>query len=189
MKQGAPIAVREPFETPSPEPSGDVLLLAGATGTAPPLFPAPRLKAKNERLAFVVGAKTKTELLFLDNLNRICTEKSLITTTEDGTYGLQCLVTEPLQSLLAAQRFDMIYTCGPELMISKIFNLAEQRGIPFQASLERLMRCGIGICGSCMIGKYRVCKDGPVFNSNQLSEVKAELGVSKLGFSGDRIPV
>jgi hypothetical protein len=51
------------------------------------------------------------------------------------------------------------------------------------------MRCGIGLCGSCVIGKYRVCRDGPVFNSAQLKEVKAELGVSKLGFSGDRIPV
>jgi dihydroorotate dehydrogenase electron transfer subunit len=189
MKQGDTIGVRGPFGNTFTETTGNVLLVGGGTGTAPLLFLAKRLKTKNQHLAFVVGAKTKTELLFLNDLNQVCTEQSLITTTEDGTYGLQCLVTEPLKSLLAKQKFDMIYTCGPELMVRKIFNLAEQHSIPFEASLERLMRCGIGICGSCMIGKYRVCKDGPVFNSTRLREVKDELGISKLGFDGNRIPI
>jgi len=83
----------------------------------------------------------------------------------------------------------MVYTCGPETMVRQVFELAEQRGIAMEASLERLMRCGIGLCGSCVIGKYRVCRDGPVFNSAQLSEVKDELGISKLGFDGNRIPL
>jgi hypothetical protein len=51
------------------------------------------------------------------------------------------------------------------------------------------MRCGIGLCGSCVIGKYRVCRDGPVFTAAQLREVKDELGISKFGFDGSRIPV
>jgi hypothetical protein len=50
------------------------------------------------------------------------------------------------------------------------------------------MRCGIGLCGSCVIGKYRVCRDGPVFNAAQLREMKDELGISKIGFDGSRIP-
>jgi dihydroorotate dehydrogenase electron transfer subunit len=58
-----------------------------------------------------------------------------------------------------------------------------------EARLERLMRCGIGLCGSCMIGKYRVCRDGPVFNLSRLREVRDELGISKLGFDGSRIPI
>jgi dihydroorotate dehydrogenase electron transfer subunit len=189
MKKGETIGVRGPFGNSFTETSGKVLLVGGGTGTAPLLFLAKRLQAKNQRLAFVIGAKTKTELLFLTHLNQVCPEKSMITTTEDGTYGLQCLVTEPLTKLLAEQKFDMVYTCGPELMVSKIFALAEQHRVPVEASLERLMRCGIGLCGSCVIGKYRVCKDGPVFNSKQLREVKDELGISKLGFDGNRIPV
>ena len=189
MKKGETIGVRGPYGNTFTETNGKALLVGGGTGTAPLLFLAKRLLAKNKSLAFVVGAKTKTELLFLNDLNQLCTEQSLMTTTEDGTYGLKCLVTEPLTSLLAKQKFDMIYTCGPELMVSKIFALAEQHGIPFEASLERLMRCGIGLCGSCVIGKYRVCRDGPVFNSAQLREVKDELGISKIGFDGNRIPV
>jgi dihydroorotate dehydrogenase electron transfer subunit len=102
---------------------------------------------------------------------------------------MKCLATEPLEKLLDRAKFDMIYTCGPEPMMRKVFELAEQRRIALEASLERLMRCGIGLCGSCVIGKYRVCRDGPVFNATQLSEVKDELGISKLGFDGGRIPV
>jgi dihydroorotate dehydrogenase electron transfer subunit len=189
MKPGETVGVRGPFGNCFTEASGKILMVGGGTGTAPLLFLARRLATKAQRLSFVVGAKTKTELLFLKELNAVCTEQGVITTTEDGTYGLQCLVTEPLGKLLAATKFDMVYTCGPELMVSKIFNLTEQHGISFEASLERLMRCGIGLCGSCVIGKYRVCRDGPVFNAAQLSEVKSELGISKLGFDGERIPV
>jgi dihydroorotate dehydrogenase electron transfer subunit len=74
-------------------------------------------------------------------------------------------------------------------MVRRVFELTEQHGIVIEASLERLMRCGIGLCGSCVIGKYRVCRDGPVFTAAQLSEVKDELGISKLGFDGNRIPL
>lgn len=189
LEAGATVGLRGPFGNSFTESRGRVLLVSGGTGTAPLLFLAKQLVAKTERLSFVEGAKSKDELLFIRELGGICNEKSLITTTEDGTAGLQCLVTEPLAKLLERERFDMIYTCGPEVMVKKIFELTEQRKLPLEASLERLMRCGIGLCGSCVIGKYRVCRDGPVFTAAQLREVKDELGVSKLGFDGSRIPV
>jgi dihydroorotate dehydrogenase electron transfer subunit len=94
-----------------------------------------------------------------------------------------------LESLLAKERFDMIYTCGPEQMMLKTFVLAEKHKIALEASLERLMRCAIGLCGSCVVGKYRVCRDGPVFTSSQLREVEKEFGVSKLDFNGKKIPL
>jgi dihydroorotate dehydrogenase electron transfer subunit len=188
MEAGETLGIRGPFGTSFTESRGRVLLVGGGTGTAPLLFLAKQLSAKTERLSFVEGAKTKDELLFIRELNGVCNEKSLITTTEDGTYGLQCLVTEPLNILLGREKFDMIYTCGPEVMVKKIFELTEQRKLPLEASLERLMRCGIGLCGSCVIGKYRVCRDGPVFTAAQLREVKDELGISKIGFDGTRIP-
>jgi dihydroorotate dehydrogenase electron transfer subunit len=188
MEAGQTIGIRGPFGNNFTESRGRVLLVSGGTGTAPLLFLAKHLSAKTERLNFVEGARTKDELLFIRELNGICNERSLITTTEDGTYGLQCLVTEPLSSLLNREKFDMIYTCGPEVMVKKIFELTEQFKLPIEASLERLMRCGIGLCGSCMIGKYRVCRDGPVFTAAQLREVKDELGISKIGFDGSRIP-
>ena len=188
MEAGATVGVRGPFGNSFTESRGRVLLVGGGTGTAPLLFLAKQLAKKTERLSFVEGAKTKDELLFVQELGVVCLEKNLVTTTEDGTYGLQCLVTEPLAKLLDRERFDMIYTCGPEVMVKKIFELTDPRKLPLEASLERLMRCGIGLCGSCVIGKYRVCRDGPVFTASQLREVKDELGISKLGFDGARIP-
>jgi len=189
MKTGDILGVRGPFGNGFTETRGKVLLVGGGTGTAPLLFLGKRLASKVDRLSYVVGAKTKNELIYLGELDALCTEESAVTTTEDGSYGLQCLATEPLDKMLVKDRFNMVYACGPERMIRKVFDLAEQRQIPMEASLERLMRCGIGLCGSCAIGRYRVCRDGPVFTMTQLCEVKDELGYSKLGFDGSRIDV
>ncbi len=189
MEAGATIGIRGPFGNSFTESRGKVLLVGGGTGTAPLLFLAKQLAAKTERLSFVEGAKTKDELLFVREIGGVCQEKNIITTTEDGTAGLQCLVTQPLATLLDKEHFDMIYVCGPEVMVKKIFEMTEARKLPIEASLERLMRCGIGLCGSCLIGKYRVCRDGPVFNAAKLREMKDELGISKIGFDGSRIPI
>jgi dihydroorotate dehydrogenase electron transfer subunit len=188
MEIGELVGVRGPFGNNFTQNSGRILMVGGGTGTAPLLFLAKKLAAKAKRLALVIGAKTKTELLFLNQLDALCTEQSTVATTEDGSYGLKCLATEPLDKLLKKEKFDMVYACGPEPMIRQVFELAEKHRIPMEASLERLMRCGIGLCGSCVIGKYRVCRDGPVFTAAQLREVKDELGISKLGFDGNRIP-
>ena len=188
MKAGELIGVRGPFGTSFTESRGRVLMVGGGTGTAPLLFLAKRLAAKADRTSFIVGAKSKNDLLFLNELDAVCTKQNVIATTDDGSYGLQCLATEPLEKLLEKERFNMIYTCGPELMVRRVFDIAQKHKMAIEASLERLMRCGIGLCGSCMIGKYRVCRDGPVFNAAQLREVNAELGISKMGFDGSRIP-
>jgi dihydroorotate dehydrogenase electron transfer subunit len=188
MRRGDVVGVRGPFGNWFTESSGRVLMVGGGTGTVPLLFLAKKMLRKVERLAFVLGAKTKGELLFLKQLDALCAEATIVT-TEDGSYGLQCLATDPLEKLLGREKFDMVYACGPEAMVRRVFDLTEEHEIEMEASLERLMRCGIGLCGSCMIGKYRVCRDGPVLNSVQLREVKTELGISKLGFDGKRIPM
>jgi dihydroorotate dehydrogenase electron transfer subunit len=187
LKVGDKLGVRGPFGNNFTESRGRVLLVGGGTGMAPLLFLAKRLAVKTDHIGFVIGAKTKDELVFLDDLNGLCTGEISISTTEDGSYGMRCLATEPLEKLVDNRSLNMIYTCGPEKMVRKVFELAEKRKVAMEASLERLMRCGIGLCGSCMIGKYRVCRDGPVFTSAQLSEIKDELGYSKLGFDGSRI--
>jgi dihydroorotate dehydrogenase electron transfer subunit len=189
MERDELVGVRGPFGNSFTESRGRVLLVGGGTGIAPLLFLAKRLAAKADRLSFIIGAKTRNELLFLNQLDTICAEESILGTTEDGSFGIQCLATEPLEDLLDKNEYNIIYTCGPEQMMRKVFDLAEKRRIPMEASLERLMRCGIGLCGSCVIGKYRVCRDGPVFNLSQLSEIKDEFGISKLGFDGNVIPV
>lgn len=186
-KAGEIIGVRGPFGNSFSMKDNKILMVGGGTGIAPLLFLTKKLVAKAERMVFVNGAKTRKELLFIGELEELCSKRSVVATTEDGSYGIKCLATEPLESLLAKQEFDMIYTCGPEQMMRKVFDLAERNGIALEASLERLMRCAIGLCGSCVIGKYRVCRDGPIFTAKQLIEVKSEFGISKRDFSGKRI--
>jgi dihydroorotate dehydrogenase electron transfer subunit len=188
-KTGEIIGLRGPFGNSFTLKEGKILMVGGGTGMAPLLFLVKKVALKAAKLVFVIGAKTKGELLFIDTLEDVCGNGDLVATTEDGSYGIKCLATAPLESLLAKEKFDVIYTCGPEQMMRKVLDLAEKHGIAVEASLERLMRCAIGLCGSCVVGKYRVCRDGPVFTASQLREVKKEFGVSKLDFNGKRIPL
>jgi len=73
-----------------------------------------------------------------------------------------------VEKLLNEIRFDAVYTCGPEIMMYKTVHSAHSRGIFVQASLERMMKCGVGICGSCCVGEDLVCKDGTVFEGQHL---------------------
>lgn len=188
---GDVVGVRGPFGNSFTVKEGRVLMVGGGTGIAPLFFMARRIVPAKTRSVLVLGAKTRDELLLVDELNTILgkEEGQIITTTEDGSCGITGLCTEPLERLLNEGGFTMIYACGPEKMIRRVFELAEHHGIDMEASLERLMRCAIGLCGSCIIGKYRVCKDGPVFASKQLKQIQGELGVSKLDFDGKRIPL
>lgn len=185
------IGVRGPFGNSFTVKEGRILMVSGGTGTAPILFLAKKLASRATRLVFVIGAKTRDELLFVNESKRLFGKGKMhvIVTTEDGSYGVKGLATTPLQSLLAKERFDTVYTCGPEMMMLKIFDLVEKYGIALEASFERLMRCAIGLCGSCVIGKYRVCRDGPVFTTEHLREITNEFGISKRDFDGRKIPI
>ena len=190
-KVGDLIGVRGPFGNSFTLEEGRILMVSGGTGSAPILFLAKKLASKTTRIVSVIGARTRDELLFVNEFENIHDNENdrIISVTEDGSYGVKGLVTVPLESLLGREKFDMAYTCGPEQMMRKVFDLTENHHINIEASLERLMRCGIGLCGSCMIGKYRVCKDGPVFAEKQLREVTSEFGISKRDFNGKRIPL
>ena len=189
-KVGEPIGVRGPFGNSFTLNGRRPLIVGGGTGVAPLMFLTRRLISRAESTTFVLGAKTRDELLFRGELEKFGAKRvRLVKSTEDGSCGLTGLCTEPLEQMLARERFDEVYACGPEQMILKVFELTEQSGVQMQASLERLMRCAIGLCGSCVIGKYRVCSDGPVFTSKQLRQVKNEFGLSKRDRCGKRVPL
>jgi dihydroorotate dehydrogenase electron transfer subunit len=190
-KVGDIVGVRGPFGNGFVMVEGRVLMVAGGTGTIPLLFLAKRLIPRMATGVFVLGARTKDELLFIDELGSHFEKNKmrLVISTEDGSCGITGLCTTPVKRILSKEKFDYIYACGPEQMIHRIFELAEIHKTNLEASLERLMRCAIGLCGSCIIGKYRVCRDGPVFTSKELREVKAEFGNSKRDLSGRKIPL
>ena len=189
-KVGDLVGVRGPFGNHFTVSGRRLLFVAGGTGVAPLLFLARRFVPRGVTVTLVLGGRTRDELLFLADLEGLKSKTlRLVTSTEDGSCGVSGLCTKPVERLLAEEDFDLILGCGPELMLFKVFELAEKHGVPFQASLERLMRCAIGLCGSCVLGKYRVCADGPVFTSGQLREMKGEFGLTKRDFSGRKIPL
>jgi len=187
---GETLGVRGPFGNSFILNGRKPLMVGGGTGIAPLMFLTRTLISRVESIMFVLGAKTQGELLFRSELDKFGAKRvRLVTLTEDGSCGLTGLCTDPLEQTLARERFDVVYTCGPEQMIVKVFELTEQHSVQMQASLERMMRCAIGLCGSCVIGKYRVCADGPVFTSKQLRLVRNEFGLSKRDRCGKRVPL
>lgn len=113
---------------------------------------------------FIHGARSKNLLLYLDRFDikrQFC--------TDDGSFGYKGFVTDVFEnSIKLGQKFEMVYACGPEVMMYNVFNICQKNKIPCQISLERYMRCGFGICGACVCNDQIVCKDGPVFNSDKL---------------------
>ncbi len=191
MKRGDVLGIRGPFGSHFKITGGSALIVGGGIGVAPLLMLVTKLLNNGVETTMIEGAKTRSEILFHDQLRTLRDERGLkvIFTTDDGSYGVKGTAAEAAEKVLSEKRFDSIYACGKEAMICKLYSLAEKHGIPIQASLERIMRCAMGICGSCIIGKYRVCKDGPVFNSSQLREIRRELGRFRRNFRGERVPI
>jgi len=188
-KKGDVIGIRGPFGHGFVPVKGNVIVIGGGTGLGPMLPLTEMLVDMASKITVMSGVKCQDNLLFLDRFtDLLCDVNSeTICTTEDGSYGFEGLVTSQVEKKLVSEHVDMIYTCGPEAMMYHVFRLAEQYKVPVQASLERIMRCGIGLCGSCVIGEIRVCKDGPVLTSEQLRSIKDEFGKSRLDWTGKKV--
>jgi len=186
-KIGDLIGIRGPFGKGFSYTKGDTLVVGGGFGLAPLAVLAENLVEQSANVTFLLGAKTRTALFFLERIKKAC--KDVVVAAEDGSIGVKGLITQYAEEEMAKKRFDMIYSCGPELMMVKMLSLAEKHKMSLQMSLERLMRCAVGLCGSCVIGTYRVCKDGPVFSDKQLNEVKDEFGKFKRDFDGRKIAI
>ncbi|TFG08128.1 dihydroorotate dehydrogenase electron transfer subunit, partial [Candidatus Thorarchaeota archaeon] len=165
------------------------LVVGGGIGMAPLRFLVRTLAEGNSEAPVVAAAKSAKDLMFLDELRNISSkELQLVVSTDDGTAGFKGLATDVVKELLSEQQFDGIYTCGPEPMMAKLLELAQSRKMEFQASLERHMKCGCGLCGTCSLDPTGdlVCIDGPVFTGEQLSKID-EFGRYQRNATGKKI--
>lgn len=147
------------------------MLIGGGTGLVPLMRLAYSLKnLQDDEITIILGSRYKEEVLFEERAKNILSkiDGKIIITTEDGTYGMKGNVIDALIDQLQKTSIDQVYTCGPELMMKRIYEICKKNSIPVQASLERYMKCGIGICSSCCINDRLVCVDGTVFNTEQL---------------------
>lgn len=144
-----------------------LLLIGGGVGVAPLLYLGRKLKEAGHKPEFLLGARSATDLLELDDFAAIGT---VHVSTEDGSMGEHGLVTR--HSALEGN-IDTIYCCGPAPMMKAVASIARERAINCEVSLENMMTCGLGACLCCVEntvkGNVCVCTEGPVFNINLLN--------------------
>ncbi len=183
LETGDRVGVRGPlgrgFQTFEDE---RVLLVGGGNGTAPLVPLSEVLASKGCQVRVAVGARTAEELLFVDRLEAI-TGSAVMIATDDGTTGHHGFVTTVAEEAMDSWHPDRVCTCGPEVMMRKVAEACWARDVPFQASLERYMKCGVGLCDACAAGHLLVCRDGPVFEGEDLRDVP-DFGRFRRGPSG-----
>ena len=186
IKTGTKVGIRGPYGNGF-EIKNNSIVVVGGLGMAPALHLIKEIKNST----IIQGAKSKEYLLYLkdENLLKIIEKNNnkIICCTDDGSYGIHGFTTDVLKELIN-KKTKTVYTCGPEIMIKKVFEICEKNKIELQASLERMMKCSIGVCGSCVCGDQLVCKDGPVFKSEQLRRM-GDFGKSARLKSGRKVPL
>jgi len=165
-----------------------ILIIGGGTGLVPLLRLVSFASKEKVRSTIVMGAKTKAEVFFEKITKNIIRGNncSLLVCTDDGSYGIKGTTVTLMSKLVRDESFDCVFTCGPELMMKAVLDISNQNSIPVQASLERYMKCGIGICGSCCLDSSLVCQDGTVFDGRQLSKM-LDFGFSYRDKDGQKI--
>ncbi len=177
MRKGDIVGIRGPFGTswPIEEAKGkDVCIVAGGIGLAPlrpVMYELLRRRADFGRIMLLYGARSPIDLLFRVELEQWSRQNNveIIVTVDRGDSswkGNIGVVTHLFSYLKLDARETMAFVCGPEVMMKYTLDELERRGIPPEqvfVSLERNMKCAVGLCGHCQLGPIFVCKDGPVF--------------------------
>jgi dihydroorotate dehydrogenase electron transfer subunit len=174
MEEGDWIGVRGPFGKPFQISQSDALVVGGGVGAAPLRPLVYSLVEQNTDVTLLLAGKTAEDLVFVEEFEKRAGDRlSLEIATDDGSAGFQGLADMATEMLCDRCKPEIIYTCGPELMMYKLVKIAQNRGIEIQASLERFMKCGCGICGTCAMDSdgSMVCLEGPVFTGEKLREL------------------
>ena len=185
IRPGDRIGVRGPYGNRFDLSPRRVLVVGGGSGSAV-LAPAAELAAADgSHITAALGATQSAELLFRDRFERMGARVEVA--TDDGSEGTKGFVTAVAERLLATERFDAVWTCGPEVMMQKVARAAQAPKVPVFCSVERHMKCALGMCDACALGPFHVCVDGPVFPADRLLPLE-EFAYSHRAPSGQRMP-
>lgn len=181
LKEGDLVGIRGPYGTTFTfKPGQHLVMMAGGYGAAPLYFLTTEAVKAGCTVDFVIGARSKEHLLYLERIQKL-PDVNLLIATDDGSVGEKGFNTLILERLIQesrdGQKIDGVYTCGPEMMMKRISDMCFEAGINAQVSIERFMKCGFGVCGQCCVDPkgLRMCKEGPVV-SNELAQKVKEFG-------------
>jgi len=188
-KRGRPLDILGPLGNGFSLPAavGTQFLVAGGIGVAGLFALGQRMRASGHTCSVFIGGKTKEHILCVDEFKGLGTDVHVA--TEDGGMGFRGMITDMLTSFLHHRPNPAgFFACGPVDMLKAIAGIAESRSIPCQVSLESRIACGLGACLGCVIRTReklpvrsqvapceggsvpyeRVCKEGPVFDSEEV---------------------
>ena len=169
LRKGDRVYFRGPYGNSYPVPSGKIAYVAGGTGLAS----VNSMLSKYSGDVFV-GARTKDDLFLLREGFEIA--------TDDGSAGFKGTVIDLF--IPHVDDYDYVFVCGPEPMAKSLLDKIDRKTkAKIYFSLERLMKCGVGICDSCSINGIRICKDGTIFSIEEVLKMN-EFGVFKRSESG-----
>ncbi len=182
LKTGDTVGIRGPYGTawPVEEARGqDIVVVAGGMGLAPlrgALLAIQANRSKYGRFFLVYGARSPADLLYPKQLHewrgRFDMGVHVTVDHADADWiGHVGLVTRLLPRLTFSPSDTVAMVCGPEVMMRYAASDLEKRGIDperIYLSMERNMKCGVGLCGHCQLGPHFMCKDGPVFTARAI---------------------
>ncbi len=189
-KVGEVIGVRGPFgQVFSWKPNIRIAMLAGGYGVAPLYFAATQAIKDGCIVDFFHGARSKDFLPLADRVKKL-NNVTYYPATDDGSKGFKgtsvaCWI-EKMEDKNAGGKkggnktpsYDLVMTCGPERMMKAVSDVAFERKIKAQISVERYMKCGFGVCGNCVVDDSGIttCKKGTVMDNEDVRKIK-EFGV------------
>ncbi len=192
MKEGDQLGLRGPlghgFTLPRSVDKGPLLFVAGGCGSPPLAYATDIAVRKGHEVHVALGASSRPELLFRHRFEEKA--QKVIIATDDGSDGIQGTSVDAATFLLDIDtKYAACFACGPEGMLFHLAELIVKYPIPLQVSLERYMKCGVGLCGHCIINDQgaRVCLEGPVFNIESLKD--SDFGRLKRDSTGKHLPL
>ena len=183
LQPGAMIGLRGPFGTPWPmqqADGADVVIVAGGLGLAPlrpVIYDILANRSRFGRVSILVGSREPSSLLFRSELEEWRKRLDVdiqVTVDHAGTdwHGNVGVVTDLIRRAAFEPHDAVAMVCGPEIMMRYTALALSDAGIPrdrIHVSMERNMKCAIGLCGHCQFGPTFVCKDGPVMSFDRIA--------------------
>ena len=168
LRENDHLGLRGPYGSGFEIAGSRVLAVGGGIGMAPVAAFTREAFLRGVQVDVITAATTQSEILFAEFLEEV--GATVFPTTDDGSHGFCGFATELAEKLIKENKYDLVVACGPEIMMKKLSLISEENQIPSQFSLERYMKCALGICGQCCVDDvgWRICVEGPVFWGDQL---------------------
>ncbi len=168
---GDRMGLRGPYGNGFDLSSENILIIGGGVGTAA-VMPA----VVQTGADVIIAARSERDVILTERAENA--SENVWIATDDGSVGFHGNAVQLMREKLALKKYDCVIACGPEIMLYFTYKACEELGVKCQLSLERYMKCGAGVCGCCAMDDMRICRDGPVFNNEQIA-LLSEFGKSK----------